>query len=193
MCGSRLRSVSTYAFAGFIVTGAGIGLLLALVGASSRVVAFAPGLLLIGLGLGVMLTPSVNLVQSSFPEQRQGEISGLSRSVSNLGSSFGTAIAGTILVSNLASGNTTYVIAMVVLAVLALIGLAAATRLGRRRYRCRTPRVNVCGAAQPTADHFGVARATIARRQRHARDRPSPRGVGRHQPSAVSPGEDVGR
>ena len=76
-----------------------------------------------------MLTPSVNLVQSSFPEQRQGEISGLSRSVSNLGSSFGTAIAGTILVSDLASGNTTYVIAMVVLAVLALVGLGAATRL----------------------------------------------------------------
>jgi MFS family permease len=119
----------TLIIVGFIVTAAGIGLLLALVGASSRVVAFAPGLLLIGLGLGVMLTPSVNLVQSSFPEQQQGEISGLSRSVSNLGSSFGTAIAGTILVSDLASGNTTYVIAMIVLAGLALIGLAAATRL----------------------------------------------------------------
>ena len=85
-----------------------------------------PGLLLIGLGLGVMLTPSVNVVQSSFPEALQGEISGLSRSVSNLGSSFGTAIAGTILVSDLASGNGTYVIAMVVLAALALVGLAAA-------------------------------------------------------------------
>jgi predicted MFS family arabinose efflux permease len=119
----------TLIIVGFIVTAAGIGLLLALVGASSRVVAFAPGLLLIGLGLGVMLTPSVNLVQSSFPEQQQGEISGLSRSVSNLGSSFGTAIAGTILVSDLASGNTTYVIAMIVLAGLALVGLAAATRL----------------------------------------------------------------
>ena len=63
--------------------------------------AFAPGLLLIGLGVGVMLTPSVNVVQSSFPEELQGEISGLSRSVSNLGSSLGTAIAGTILVSGL--------------------------------------------------------------------------------------------
>ena len=73
--------------------------LLGFVHASSRVVAFVPGLLLIGLGLGVMLTPSVNVVQSSFPEELQGEISGLSRSVSNLGSTFGTAIAGTILVS----------------------------------------------------------------------------------------------
>ena len=65
--------------------------------------AFAPGLLLIGLGVGVMLTPSVNVVQSSFPEERQGEISGLSRSVSNLGSCLGTAIGGTILVSGLTS------------------------------------------------------------------------------------------
>ena len=55
--------------------------------------AFAPGLLLIGLGVGVMLTPSVNVVQSSFPDEQQGEISGLSRSVSNLGSSLGTAVA----------------------------------------------------------------------------------------------------
>src|SRR4051794_16980629 len=128
---AKRRAQRTLIMAGFVVTGVGIVLLLALVGASSRVVAFAPGLLLIGLGLGVMLTPSVNLVQSSFPEEQQGEISGLSRSVSNLGSSFGTAVVGTILVSDLASGDTTYVIAMIVLAGLALVGLAAATMLPR--------------------------------------------------------------
>jgi hypothetical protein len=59
----------------------------------------------------------------------QGEISGLSRSVSNLGSSFGTAIAGTILISDLTSGNGTYVAAMIVLATVALAGLAVSTRL----------------------------------------------------------------
>src|SRR5204863_1433487 len=117
---AKRRPQKTLIIAGFVVTIAGIAVLLALVGASSRVVAFAPGLLLIGLGLGVMLTPSVNLVQSSFTDDLQAEISGLSRSVSNLGSSFGTAIAGTILVSDLASGNTSYVIAMIFLAVLAL-------------------------------------------------------------------------
>lgn len=122
---AKWRPQRTLIMAGFVITIAGVGLLLALVGASSRAVAFAPGLLLIGLGLGVMLTPSVNVVQSSFPEAQQGEISGLSRSVSNLGSSFGTAIAGTILVSDLASGNTSYVLAMVVLGVLALAGLVA--------------------------------------------------------------------
>src|SRR4051794_29586700 len=126
---AKRHAQKTLIVAGFVITLAGVGLLLGLVGGSSRVVAFRPGLLLIGLGIGTMLTPSVNVVQSSFPERLQGEISGLSRSVSNLGSSFGTAIAGTILVSDLASGNTSYVVAMVVLAVLALIGLGAAFRL----------------------------------------------------------------
>jgi predicted MFS family arabinose efflux permease len=126
---AKRRAQRTLIMAGFIVTAVGIGVLLALVGASSRVIAFGPGLLLIGLGLGVMLTPSVNVVQSSFPETLQGDISGLSRSVSNLGSSFGTAIAGTILVSDLASGNGTYVAAMIVLAVVALVGLVAAVFL----------------------------------------------------------------
>ena len=87
--------------AGFIVTLCGIALLLAMVVGSPSAWAFAPGLLLIGLGVGVMLTPSVNVVQSSFPDAQQGEISGLSRSVSNLGSSLGTAVAGTILVAEL--------------------------------------------------------------------------------------------
>lgn len=127
---AKKRRQKTLISAGFGTTAVGIGLLLVLVkAASSSAWAFAPGLLLIGLGLGVMLTPSINLVQSAFPEKKQGEISGLSRSVSNLGSTFGTAIAGTILVSNLASGNGTYVAAMIVLAVVALAGLGIAFRL----------------------------------------------------------------
>ena len=84
-----------------------------------------PGLFFIGLGIGTMLTPSVNIVQSAFPEEKQGEISGLSRSISNLGSSLGTAIAGTILVSDLAQGNRSYALAMISLAVVGVIGLAA--------------------------------------------------------------------
>jgi MFS family permease len=117
---------------GFAVTLAGIVVLLGSVHASSRVVAFVPGLLMIGLGLGVMLTPSVNIVQSSFPEDQQGEISGLSRSVSNLGSTFGTAIAGTILVSVVATGTRSYAVAMIALIVFGLIGLVAALGLPAR-------------------------------------------------------------
>jgi MFS family permease len=120
---AKRRAQRTLIIAGFVVTIAGIGVLLALVAGTPGAWAFAPGLLLIGLGIGTMLTPSVNVVQSAFPEAQQGEISGLSRSVSNLGSSLGTAIAGTILVSTLTKHS--YGAAMIVLAALGLVGLVA--------------------------------------------------------------------
>ena len=134
---AKRRPQRTLILAGFVVTIVGVGLLIGLVVSTDRIIAFVPGLLLIGLGLGAMLTPSVNVVQSSFTEARQGEISGLSRSISNLGSSFGTAIAGTILVSGLADGNGSYALAMAVLAGVGLIGLVAAAFMPRTRADAR--------------------------------------------------------
>ena len=119
----------TLILTGFVVTIVGIIVLLVMVKGHPGAWYFAPGLFLIGMGLGVMLTPSVNVVQSAFPENLQGEISGLSRSVSNLGSSLGTAIAGTILVSGLTDPKRAYGAAMIVLAVIGLIGLGATIRL----------------------------------------------------------------
>ena len=87
--------------AGFATTVIGVLVLLLLAKGHPSPWYSVPGLFLIGAGVGLMLTPSVNVVQSAFPEEKQGEISGLSRSVSNLGSSFGTAIAGTIVVAGL--------------------------------------------------------------------------------------------
>ena len=78
-----------------------------------------------------MLTPCVNVVQSAFPEELQGEITGLSRSVSNLGSSLGAAVAGTILVSSL--GDKSYVAAMIVLACIGIVGLVATLFLPGQR------------------------------------------------------------
>ena len=119
----------TLILVGFAISIIGIAVLIALVQASDSAWAFVPGLLLIGLGLGLMLTPSVNVVQSSFGEALQGEISGLSRSISNLGSSLGTAIAGTILVAGLSTAA--YAAAMASLGVGAVVGLAAAWFLPR--------------------------------------------------------------
>ncbi|HEY6813339.1 MAG TPA: MFS transporter [Propionibacteriaceae bacterium] len=127
---AKRRSQRTLILAGFVLTIAGIAVLLLIVSGSATAWSFAPGLLLIGLGLGVMLTPSVNVVQSSFPESEQGEISGLSRSVSNLGSSLGTAIAGTILVAGITTTpERSYGLAMAALAVVGVIGLVAAVML----------------------------------------------------------------
>jgi MFS family permease len=122
----------TLIIGGFVVTLCGIAALLLLVPDDPGPWRFAPGLLFVGLGLGVMLTPSVNVVQSAFPDQQQGEISGLSRSISNLGSSLGTAVAGTILVSGLADGGEAYGLAMAVLGGIGLVGLVAGVALPRR-------------------------------------------------------------
>ena len=118
---------------GFVVTMVGIALLLLLARVDSSVLTFIPGLLAIGLGVGVMLTSSVNIVQSSFPEKDQGEISGLSRSVSNLGSSLGTALAGSVLVSSLVKGNMHFVLALLVMLAAGALGLWAALRLTAKR------------------------------------------------------------
>ncbi len=129
---AKRRPQRTLIIAGFITTIIGIAVLLALVAGRPGVWAFAPGLFLIGFGCGLMLTPSVNLVQSSWSEELQGEISGLSRAISNLGSTLGTAIAGTVLVAGIADGNRSYALAMVVLGIAGLVGLGAALFLPRK-------------------------------------------------------------
>ncbi|MCU1445435.1 MAG: transporter [Cryobacterium sp.] len=123
---------------GFVVTGAGLLLLLA-VATVPGAWAFAPGLLTLGLGIGLMLTPSVNLVQSAFPEEQQGEISGLSRSVSNLGSSFGTAIVSTLLVLNADADAGGYLAAMVPLLAIAVGGIVISVFLPGRAKLSASP------------------------------------------------------
>jgi MFS family permease len=118
---------------GFLLSIGGIVLLVAMAQGSTSAWAFAPGLFFIGAGLGLGLTPSVNVVQSAFPEDQQGEISGLSRSVSNLGSTLGTAIAGTILVAGLAEPGPSYGIALLVTGLLGVAGLVAALFLPRTK------------------------------------------------------------
>jgi MFS family permease len=129
---AKRRSQRTLIAFGFVLTIVGLGLLLAFARVTSPVISYAPDLFLMGLGIGVMLTASVNVVQSAFPEHQQGEISGLSRSVSNLGSSLGTALAGSFLVSSLVQGNAHFAFALASLTVFAVIGLVAALLLPRQ-------------------------------------------------------------
>jgi hypothetical protein len=79
-----------------------------------------------GVGVGIMLTASVNLVQSAWPEEVQGDISGVSRSVSNLGSSLGVAIAGSIVAGASGALGKPFAVAIVVLGIFAMVGWVAA-------------------------------------------------------------------
>ena len=126
---AKKYSQRTLIRAGFVTTIVGMILLLLLASATSSILNFIPGLLLMGAGVGIMLTSSVNVVQSSFPEKDQGEISGLSRSISNLGSSLGTAIVGSVLLTSLVPKNQTFGLALITVVVIAGIGLIAAILL----------------------------------------------------------------
>ena len=126
---ARRRPQRTLIRVGFTLTVVGLLLLIALVRTDSAVWTFWPGLLLMGFGVGVMLTASVNVVQSAWPEQVQGDISGVSRSVSNLGSSLGVAIAGSVLVAAESRGNPPFLTALVIIAVFGVVGWVAALLL----------------------------------------------------------------
>jgi MFS family permease len=129
---AQRRAQATLIRAGFASTALGMTLLLIAGANTTSVAACAPGLFLMGTGLGMMLTASVNFVQSSFPENDQGEISGLSRSVSNLGSSLGTALAGSVLVSNVLGGKHQFAAALTVMLVFTVIGLFTALCIPKR-------------------------------------------------------------
>jgi MFS family permease len=118
---AQTRTQKRLIWAGFVLTITGMILMLLLAGLTSNILTFIPGLLLIGLGVGTMLTSSVNVVQSSFPDKDQGEISGLSRSVSNLGSSLGTAIAGSVLVASFVHNYAATFLTMIIFACIGLI------------------------------------------------------------------------
>jgi MFS family permease len=134
---ARRRAQRTLVIAGFAITIGGMILELILVRPHSAIVSWIPGLFLIGAGVGMMLTSSVNVVQSSFPESEQGDISGLSRSVSNLGSSLGTALVGSILVAR--QGEAPFASSFVMLLVFTVIGLILAFLLPRRQARTAKP------------------------------------------------------
>jgi MFS family permease len=125
--------------AGFLGTAVGMILLLVLVRANAGVWRWIPGLLLFGIGVGTMLTSSVNVVQSSFPDSDQGEISGLSRSVSNLGSSLGTALVGSVLVAVKLPEGKPFAVGLTMLLVFAVIGLVLAVLIPRQPIGTATP------------------------------------------------------
>jgi MFS family permease len=140
---ARRRSQRFLIVGGFLGTALGMILLLALVSAHSAVWTWVPGLLLFGIGIGVMLTASVNVVQSSFPDTDQGEISGLSRSVSNLGSSLGTALVGSVLVAVTRPAGQPFAAALIMLLIFALGGLLLALLLPRQAATAAVPALSV--------------------------------------------------
>lgn len=58
-------------------------------------------LLLLGTGIGTLSSQLGSVTVSSVPDERSGEVGGLQNTVTNLGASIGTALAGAVLISAL--------------------------------------------------------------------------------------------
>src|SRR6266699_3913307 len=132
---ARRHAQRSLIMVGFAITIAGMIIQLLLVRPHSGIGTWIPGLLLLGAGVGIMLTSSVNVVQSSFPDSDQGDISGLSRSISNLGSSLGTALVGSVLVA-MPAGKP-FAAAFIMMLVFDAIGLVLAVLIPRRQSPAR--------------------------------------------------------
>ncbi len=86
---------------GFIAIFAGLVVLIALLkeGAGPEIVTWP--LLLVGLGIGSLASQLGAITVSSVPDEQSGEVGGLQNTVTNLGASIGTALAGAVLISAL--------------------------------------------------------------------------------------------
>lgn len=86
---------------GFFALFAGIVLLVAALdaGAGPEIVTWP--LLLAGLGVGALASQLGSVTVSSVPDDQSGEVGGIQNTVTNLGASIGTALAGAVLISAL--------------------------------------------------------------------------------------------
>jgi hypothetical protein len=64
-------------------------------------------MLLAGLGVGALASQLGSVTVSSVPDQQSGEVGGLQNTVTNLGASIGTALAGAVLIATLTTSFMT--------------------------------------------------------------------------------------
>ena len=88
---------------GFLALFAGIAVMIALldIDAGPEIVTWP--MLLAGLGIGALASQLGAVTVSSVPDERSGEVGGLQNTLTNLGASIGTALAGAVLISALTS------------------------------------------------------------------------------------------
>jgi MFS family permease len=88
---------------GFLALFAGIVVMIAALdaGAGQEIVTWP--MLLAGLGVGALASQLGSVTVSSVPDEQSGEVGGLQNTLTNLGASIGTALAGAVLISALSS------------------------------------------------------------------------------------------
>jgi EmrB/QacA subfamily drug resistance transporter len=99
------------------------------VGVGGSVLALAPGLALVGAGMGLGITPLVSLVMAAAPPQHMGATSGVLSTMQNVGNAIGVALVGVLFYGALSHGFAgAFQVSVIALAV-TLTAVAALTRL----------------------------------------------------------------
>jgi EmrB/QacA subfamily drug resistance transporter len=81
---------------GIVLGGSGLGLMAALVSVDGGYMAVLPGMIAMGLGMGLSMAPSTEAITSSLPRERQGVASALNDVTRELGTSLGVALLGAV-------------------------------------------------------------------------------------------------
>lgn len=82
---------------GIFLAGAGLALMASLVSVDGGYLAVLPGMLAMGIGMGLSMTPSTEAITSSLPRERQGVASALNDVTREFGTALGIALLGAIL------------------------------------------------------------------------------------------------
>ncbi|MEU5142996.1 MFS transporter [Streptomyces sp. NPDC021139] len=95
---ARVGSRATMA-AGIALAGAGLALMALLVSVDDGYLTILPGMLAMGIGMGLSMTPSTEAITGSLPRGKQGVASALNDVTREFGTALGVALLGALLVN----------------------------------------------------------------------------------------------
>ena len=84
---------------GILLTGAGLALMASLVSVDGGYLPVLPGMLSMGVGMGLSMTPSTQAITGALPRERQGVASALNDVTREFGTALGVALLGALLSS----------------------------------------------------------------------------------------------
>ncbi|MFF0366383.1 MFS transporter [Micromonospora sp. NPDC005087] len=93
---ARVGARATMA-SGILLGGAGLALMASFVSVDGGYMAILPGMLAMGLGMGLTQTPSTEAITSALPRERQGVASALNDVTREFGTALGVALLGAVL------------------------------------------------------------------------------------------------
>lgn len=85
---------------GIAAAAGGLALMAALVSVDGGYLSVLPGMLVIGFGMGLTMTPSTEAITSALPDERQGVASAINDTTREVGSALGIALLGAILAAD---------------------------------------------------------------------------------------------